>query len=649
MSLNDPQHSPGYLGELGRLTAFGAAATLLHALLHRLGVLFAPHPEFYHGVLGSSSAAGWLYLLGALAWQLLVGVLFSLAVAALYLGLKRFIRRRGNVETNGEYDLLGLIVVAATTALVLGLPRDWSALGRWRALVFYLAAILAAAGLVWSARRRPGLVRWIGRGALVLAGVSLMLFGVVYLGGVDVAEYPAPEPDAPPLNVVVVLSDAHRADLASLYGGSVPTPNLERLARLGVSFERCHSTSNWTLPAVASLFTGAEQAVHRVDWTTPLGPGPTLAGELRRAGFRSWGVFCNPAIKPLTGLYRGFDTYANYAYRHQLVLGSGFDDWNLYGFFTRWLSRLLGEATLQHLKAIPVERSLDVVERLPAEGGVFAYLHLYDPHEPYAPPRRYLPGSTYAGSFAGGTGLLNPPDEPDRGAGLPAADREYIRGLYAGELRYEDEVLGLLLDQLEERGLLTNTALFFVGDHGEQLWERGELGHGLGLHNEETHVPLIVYWPGVFEGGGRRTDPVRLSDLYATILELAGPEDYTAPPLTRPLTAPPDPERVVFAEKLLGPHPDSEENQVAVIDPRATLIHHRAAARDELYLAADYAHAREVGAEHPELRRELRELLRAYDAANAAARRGGFAPPGAPPSDAAEAQLENLRSLGYIQ
>jgi arylsulfatase A-like enzyme len=628
-----------------RLTLFGVLAAFSFTLLYYLFLLLTPQPAFHFNILGVTGYSRLLYIVGALTIMPLIGGLFALLTAALW----QWARRLFKDLDEKRRELYGLIAVAVVVVGVLGFPRNPARLARIWVLLPYLLSLGVAASLVLLAHRGSKVVRWGRRVAGGLLGLLIPAYVGLFFFGVGHFDYLPPEDDSPADNIVVILSDAHRADAASLYGGPAPTPNLERLAARGVSYDYCIADSNWTLPSTASLFTGTEQAVHGVDWTTPLSPLPTLADQLRRRGYRTWGLLCSEAIKPSTGLYRGFETYCNFSHRQVTALGTNYNNWSTYGFFLELGAEYMAEVFIDHVKRIPLEQLVELAGELPAAGGVFAYVHLYEPHDPYAPPQRYRPAGDYSGPYEESSGFFYPPHAMDRGEAVSEAEKAHIRGLYLGEVRYEDEYLGRFLDVLEARGLLDNTAVFYLSDHGEQFWEHGRVGHGESLHVEELHVPLAAYWPGELEGGLRHGAPVRLSDVYATILELSG-VDWRAPAVTaRPLTAPPEPQRRVFAEKLVAEDPAHRDNQVAVYDPRGTLILHRASGELELYLPGDYAQEREVGDEYPQLRRELLAVLLEYDAANQRHRRSYNPTLQALSGDEREDQLESLRSLGYIQ
>jgi arylsulfatase A-like enzyme len=96
------------------------------------------------------------------------------------------------------------------------------------------------------------------------------------------------------------------------------------------------------------------------------------------------------------------------------------------------------------------------------------------------------------------------------------------RDLYDGEVAYLDRQVGRLLDFLASRGLLENTVVAVVADHGENLGEHGIRFRHVGLFDTTTHVPLMIRWPGREREGRRIAGLVQTVDLFPTLLAAAG-------------------------------------------------------------------------------------------------------------------------------
>lgn len=123
-------------------------------------------------------------------------------------------------------------------------------------------------------------------------------------------------------------------------------------------------------------------------------------------------------------------------------------------------------------------------------GAHFAWLHLYDPHDPYEPP--------------------------------PPYSQTYKSHLYDGEIAYADAALANFLAYLKKRGWYENSIIIVAGDHGEGLGEHGEDTHGIFLYDSTTHVPLIMKLPGNMESGKVVDAQVRTTDILPTVLDLVG-------------------------------------------------------------------------------------------------------------------------------
>lgn len=297
-----------------------------------------------------------------------------------------------------------------------------------------------------------------------------------------------PAGDGPP--VVVISVDTLRAD------HMVAMESWQRLARRGATWERAMSTSSWTLPAVASLQSGALPARHgagfrdgRVQAISP--DVPTLAERLSDAGYRTAAVLTNSWLVPELGFARGFQDYAhvNTAFHHRLLLA---------GFPRR---------APPHTAEAVVDRALAWLRRAPARG-FYLWVHLVDPHLPYLHAE---PGSLAAKLT----------DERLRaGERIEEPEREAVRRAYAAEVAYTDQQLLRLLDALERRGVLDAGVVVLTADHGEELWDHGATGHGHSHQPEVVDVGLALVAPGV--APGVRHGLASLVDVTPTVLLAVG-------------------------------------------------------------------------------------------------------------------------------
>jgi len=264
-------------------------------------------------------------------------------------------------------------------------------------------------------------------------------------------------------NVLLVTFDTVRADHVGCYGATPsPTPNLDRLAREGVLFERAMTPVPLTLPSHATMMTGQIPSRHgvRVNGAYILPPSAeTLAEAFGRAGYQTGAFVSAFVLHRQFGLAQGFDAY---------------DD------------SLVDERSAP----LTTARALRWLDRRDARRPFFLWVHFYDPHTPWTPPRAY------------------------RALPLPSA--------YDQEIAAADGSLGEVLEWLRAHRLLDRTIVSVIADHGEGLGDHGEAEHGLFLYQESVHVPWVIRVPGAKPAGGRSTALVGTIDLAPTLCELAG-------------------------------------------------------------------------------------------------------------------------------
>jgi hypothetical protein len=155
---------------------------------------------------------------------------------------------------------------------------------------------------------------------------------------------------------------------------------------------------------------------------------------------------------------------------------------------------------------------------------------------PFPSPSNFAELAAWAGSH------------PERGLELDEDDRRFVLGTYDGACTAADFQVGRLLDALDALGLSDRTVVVALSDHGEGLYDLDFFNHRFSLHDVNDRVVLLLAGPGVARG--RREDPVALLDVAPTLLALAGLDPGGLP--GRDLLAPPEAERLVPSESLLG-------------------------------------------------------------------------------------------------
>jgi arylsulfatase A-like enzyme len=298
-----------------------------------------------------------------------------------------------------------------------------------------------------------------------------------------------------------------------------------------------------------------------------------------------------------------------------------------------------------------LQATLDQLERHGRQEPWFLFVHTYATHQPYHAPVDFR--TRWAD--AGHRGLAWPE------ARVPIAeynrfhlepftpapsDVTAFRDLYDGQVAWADDTVARIVADLESRNLLERTLLVVTSDHGEEIFERGAFNHGDTLYEEVTRVPLVLYAPGRIPGGVVVEGPVSLTDLPATLLDLAGVSDSLGQGTTlRPLWELPSPvsDRTVFAHAV----GDRNEPLYAVWRDRYKLILRETDDDTESLcfdLEADPGELRPLASQAPCERNGLLSLLERHmvESENLREQLG-------PVEDGLDRRmLENLRNLGYI-
>jgi arylsulfatase A-like enzyme len=298
-----------------------------------------------------------------------------------------------------------------------------------------------------------------------------------------------PATEAPLPSIVVVTIDTLRADHLGAYGYFRGTsPNLDALAKEGVLFSRAVTTMATTLPSHLALWTsryplqtGVLQNGNRFKLQNEAGTQVRLLAEmLKDLGYTTAGFVSATPVKKYTGI------------------GVGFDSW--------------GEPNDSSRDAdVTVRQALDWLEAAPPEPFLL-WIHLFDPHKPWAPP------APYDSAFTTDQGLLDflwsrkMPDPTD-------PEIQAIHNAYDGEILFADTEIGRVFAYLRDSGKLANTALVVAGDHGEGLGQHNLMTHGE-IYNEQLFVPLMMRFPDRLGLNGRRIDSlVSLTDVLPTLVD----------------------------------------------------------------------------------------------------------------------------------
>ena len=472
-------------------------------------------------------------------------------------------------------------------------------------------------------------------------------------------------------SVVLVTIDTIRADRVSAYGYERPTsPTLDSLAATGVLFEKAYSQGNSTAPSHASILSGKHASDHGLYSNgRRLNPdrARTLAQYFRTAGYRT-GAFVSVAYlnDQCSGLDLGFQHFDNVR-REQGSIQQGANRW---------------ARPAQHT----VKRALRWLEKN-RNRPCFLWIHVYDPHAPYAPEDRFA--NRFVGSWTPRIatlrdlhlGLIDPSearrrhpetnveqdtlfvrtyqhrdprrsiDEIDRL--FSAADRDCIEVLYDGEIAQTDAAIGNLLRGV--RATFDNPALpplvVVLGDHGESFGSGGVYAAHRSIYEACVRVPMLMSWAGRLPAGRRVESPVQGIDVLPTVLELLDLEAATLLPGRSLVAACP-------GNSTPNPHPilieHANRSALAMIDwpwkvivstaelydPAPHVYRHKGT---ELYrLDSDPREMRDLSASLPQTAQDMKARALAW------ALRDGVVHEDAPPA-LDSLMTRQLRALGYIE
>lgn len=305
-------------------------------------------------------------------------------------------------------------------------------------------------------------------------------------------------PDHEPRNVLLIVIDTLRADRLGVYGSDRDlTPAMDALGAQGIVFENVVAQSAWTSPATASILTGTDPTTHGVRrlGDTIDTAVPALAEVLGANGYATAAITTNINVRGELGFDRGF---AKYRYLPESESREGF-----------------------YAQAAEVQAEAIAWLDAQSDRPFFLYLHLSEPHAPYAPSseaaRRFVRGRP-------SDEIRTAPDPMEHLSESLVAGRDedlaWVRSLYDAEVATVDAMLAGLRENLKSRGLWANTLVVLTSDHGEAFGEHGVAGHGHSVFAEEVQVPLIFGWEGA--PAQRSSALARQIDVLPTTLDLLG-------------------------------------------------------------------------------------------------------------------------------
>lgn len=331
---------------------------------------------------------------------------------------------------------------------------------------------------------------------------------------------------------ILVLFDSLSRRALSCYGGSVATPNFDRLARRATTFDSHFVGSMPCMPARRDLMTGRLNFLHR-SW------GPLEPFDIPMTGLMAeQGVYSHLVTDHYHYFEAGGATYHTAFTTWDFLRGQEADPWvarveppleKFHQIYapeqyeeTREGYRLQGMLNRERIRETPefpsvqtFGQALDFLEVNRGSDNWFLQLEVFDPHEPFhAPPefRAAFP-TAYDGPIRDWPRYRRTEADTEQ-------ETDEMRANYAALVALCDAQLGRLLDAMDAGGMWEDTALIVTADHGFLLGEHGWWGKNrMPFYNEIASIPLFIHVPGK-TGGGRSSALSQNIDVMATLLDL---------------------------------------------------------------------------------------------------------------------------------
>jgi len=304
------------------------------------------------------------------------------------------------------------------------------------------------------------------------------------------------EPAAPKPNIVYIfLDDAGITDFGAYGNTSIRTPNIDRIAKEGITFNQHYSTSSVCSPSRAGLLTGRYQIRHGLNDvlhpTSPSGIDPneiTIAEALKGQGYGTGiiGKWHLGTVQQHLPVQNGFDYYFGIPYSNDMTPV----------FYYRNNDTIKEILDQRYITRTYTEEAVSYIQKN-KEKPFFLYVAHNLPHVPL---------------FAS-----------------PEFTQNSKSGIYGAVIEEIDWSVGKILKALEDQGLDKNTIVIFSSDNGPWKVKEDNGGTSGALRSEKAtwfeggfRVPLLAKWPGHIKPGTYYNNVTSQLDWFPTLLHLAG-------------------------------------------------------------------------------------------------------------------------------
>jgi len=355
-------------------------------------------------------------------------------------------------------------------------------------------------------------------------------------------------------DIILIVCDTLAAKRMSIYGHThYTTPNMEKLCdKEGFTlFKYCFSSSPWTIPSHASLFSGLYPSQHKVTGETyescifrkDLVSLPLI---LNLSSYKTFAISSNPIISQETGFNVGFQYFLNLPKKfsinkNPLDIQTRISERKLWEEFKKDVKNPLfnkrHEIFLDCLFALKnfkksvtqysfpyTQKTLELATRIwkNIDKPIFIFLNLMENHDKYIPPPSYR---NKFGKYSNNEMLQQKWWKHYYEKNMSQREIEVARILYDEEVFTVDELIYKFICKLKkiDKNRFDNAIIIITSDHGEALGEWSHWGHMFSVYPETIRIPLIIKFPKNSISKGEFNNLVMLQDVYSTLLEIVNP------------------------------------------------------------------------------------------------------------------------------
>jgi arylsulfatase A-like enzyme len=340
----------------------------------------------------------------------------------------------------------------------------------------------------------------VGRLEITAAGSSCKALTLTSAALVQAGPAPVVKRPKKPKNVIFWLVDTLRSDVLSAYNPKtrVTTPVFDQLVKTGTVFPRAFIQGNESRVSHASIWTSMYPKQARfINPKNKMKASYTTLPEAVKKGTDLYTAcwVANGFISRFWGFADGFKSF-----RNTLHKGGGLDAKRLADH---------GIKFIQNKGDKPFYLYIGTIDPHVSYRGRQPWLDQYSPPPYNGRYKKNVMGTSVEKMV---TGKLR----------VSKADKKRIKAIYDSTVSFNDKHLGRLLDALEKKGIRDETMIVITGDHGEEHWENGRIGHGSSVRNTVVAVPLIIHYPPLFGAGVRVEEGVDVLSIMPTILDALG-------------------------------------------------------------------------------------------------------------------------------